>query len=98
MPRFLIERRFHVREDQMQDVGRRSRQIAEEQFPGQIAWEHSHVLVDEQGAVKTFCVYAAPNEEVIRQHAGELGRHEIVSVHEIAGDVTPADFPLTPQT
>jgi Protein of unknown function (DUF4242) len=93
MPRYLVERKFEVREDQMPEVGRRSRQIREEHFP-EIVWEHSHVAVDENGGVKTFCLYAAPSESVVRRHAKELGMHEIVTIHEIAGDVTPDDFPL----
>jgi Protein of unknown function (DUF4242) len=92
MPRYLILRKFTVDQDEMPVVGRRSRQIAEEQFP-QIEWEHSHVVVDDEGVVRTFCVYAAPDEGVIREHAVALGQHTIESLHEIAGDVTPADFP-----
>ena len=93
MPRFLVERRFHVSQEPMPAVGRRSRQIMEDQFPDQIVWEHSHVVVDERGGVTTFCVYGAPSEDVVREHAKELGSHDIVAVHEIAGDVSPADFP-----
>jgi len=29
----------------------------------------------------------------VRAHSGRLGQHEIDSIDEIAGDVTPADFP-----
>lgn len=94
MPRYLIERQFFVGQEQMSEVGRRSRQIAEEHFPGQIAWYHSHVAVGEDGRVKTFCLYEAPNEDVLRRHANQLGVHEIQAIYEIAGDVTPADFPL----
>lgn len=93
MPRYLIERKFHVREDQMPDVNRRSKKIAQEHFP-EIVWEHSHVAVDESGAVKTFCLYDAPSEDDVRAHAMELGLHDVDAIHEIAGDVTPADFPL----
>jgi hypothetical protein len=93
MPRYLVERQFEVHEAEMPAVGRRSRQIREEHFP-EIVWEHSHVAVDETGLVKTFCLYAAPSEIMVRQHAKELGMHEIVAIHEIAGDVTPDDFPL----
>lgn len=92
MPRYLIERKFHVKQDGMPEVGRRSRQIAEDHFPD-ITWEHSHVMVDEAGGVKTFCIYGAPSEDVVRQHAKELGAHDVEAVHEIVGDVTPADFP-----
>jgi hypothetical protein len=92
MPRYLIERKFLVPEDEMQDVGRRSRQLVEESYP-EITWEYSHVTVDESGGVKTFCVYAAPTEDMVRDHAKQLGFHEILALYEIAGEITPADFP-----
>lgn len=92
MPRFLVERQFDVGENQMSAVGGRSRGLLEERFP-EIAWEHSHVAVGDDGRVKTFCLYAAPSEDVIRRHAQELGHHEVLRVVEIVGDVTAADFP-----
>ena len=76
----------------MPTVGRRSREVIEQQFP-EITWHHSHVVVDEEGGVKSFCVYDAPDEETVRRHSTELGLHDIVGIYEIAGDVTPADFP-----
>jgi hypothetical protein len=94
MTKYLVERRFHVGEDKMPEVGRRSRQIAIEQFP-EITWEHSHVVVDDVGTVKTYCVYDAPSEDIVRRHAVELGLHDVEGVYEIAGDVTPEDFPLS---
>lgn len=93
MPRYLIERTFFVSEEEMQEVGRRSREIATEKFP-QIAWEHSHVLVDETGNVRTVCVYDAPDEQTVLQHAESLGQHRVERIAEIVGDVTPEDFPL----
>jgi hypothetical protein len=93
MTKFLVERTFHVGEDEMEKVGRRSKQIAIEQFP-EITWHHSHVVIDESGKVKTYCVYEAPNEEVVLSHAKVLGLHDVSGVYEIAGDVTPDDFPL----
>jgi len=76
----------------MPDVGRRSKEIAEREFP-EITWEHSHVIVEETGTVQTYCVYVAPDEEAILEHAKRLGKHRIDRIWEIAGDVTPADFP-----
>jgi len=76
----------------MPPVGRRSRELTEQDFP-EITWEHSHVIVDDEGLVRTYCVYEAPNEEMVRDHSTRLGRHEIALLAEIAGDVTPADFP-----
>jgi hypothetical protein len=92
MPRYMIVRSFDVTEPEMQGVGRRSRELTEDEFP-EITWEHSHVVVDDDGSVRTYCVYGAPNEAMVREHATRLGRHEIDSLEEIAGDVTPADFP-----
>jgi uncharacterized protein DUF4242 len=93
VPRYLVVRKFDVGESEMPEVGSRSRKVIEDKYP-QIVWEHSHVVVDEDGNVITYCVYDAPTEEVVRQHSVDLGRHTIDAVHEIAGDVTPADFPV----
>ena len=71
MPRYLIVRTFEIDEEAMPDVGWRSKEIAKEEFP-EITWEHSHVIVSDNGAFRQFCVW------------------------EIAGDVTPADFPAAP--
>jgi hypothetical protein len=95
MPRYLIVRSFEVNEDAMPNVGRRSREVAEQEFP-EITWEHSHVIVGDTGTVNTYCVYEAPDEETVRKHGERLGQHTIEDVWEIAGDVTPADFPLSP--
>jgi hypothetical protein len=92
MPRFLIVRKFDVDAEEMPVVGRASRVAIEEKFP-EITWEHSHVTVDDEGVVRTYCVYAAPDEETVREHAEALGHHEVEALREIAGDVTPADFP-----
>ena len=92
MPRYLVQRKFAVDETEMPTVGRRSRVIVEQSFP-EITWEHSHVIVDESGKVTTYCIYGAPDEETVRRHAKMLGQHEIELLAEIAGDVTPADFP-----
>jgi hypothetical protein len=92
MPRYLIIRRFEVGEEQMPFVGRRSRELTEGEFPA-ITWEHSHVVVDDDGTVRTYCIYDAPNEEMVLEHGSQLGNHVIDGIHEIAGDVTPADFP-----
>jgi DNA-binding transcriptional regulator YbjK len=94
MPRYVIKRSFSVREDQMPEVGRRSRQIIEQQLP-EITWHHSHITVDEEGNVRSFCIYDAPNEDAIYEHSKLLGDHVLDEIFEIAGDVTPEDFPLT---
>jgi hypothetical protein len=91
MPRYLIERTFEVDENQMPRIGRKSNQVISE-LPG-VVWDHSHVVIDEQGNVKTFCIYEAPDEETVRKHSSQLGEHALDRIYEIGGDVTPADFP-----
>jgi hypothetical protein len=88
----MIVRSFSVGEADMPAVGRRSREIVETELP-EITWEHSHVIVDDVGKVRTFCVYSAPSEDVVRDHSTRLGQHSLDSIDEIVGDVTPADFP-----
>jgi hypothetical protein len=88
----MIVRSFDVDQAEMPGVGRRSREIVENELP-EITWEHSHVVVDDLGKVRTYCVYAAPSEEVVLAHSARLGQHEVDSIEEIAGDVTPGDFP-----
>ena len=96
MPRFLIVRSFSVPEGEMTRVGSRSRTLIETKFKD-IVWEHSHVVVDSEGKVKTYCVYRAPSEDAVREHSIALGNHEVDTLYEIAGDVTPEDFPLETQ-
>jgi Protein of unknown function (DUF4242) len=75
------------------NVARRSKRLARDHYP-EIVWEHSHVVVDRDGSPKSFCIYGAPSEALVREHADRLGNHSVVAIYEIAGDVTPDDFPL----
>ena len=93
MPKYLIERTYDVGEDELPEVATRSKRNALEQFP-EIVWVHSHVVVDAEGTLKSFCVYIAPDEDMVRRHAELLGNHVVDHVYEIGGDVTPDDFPL----
>jgi hypothetical protein len=42
--------------------------------------------------VLTFCVYGAPNEEMIREHAEAFGSHTVSRIYELLEDVTPAEI------
>ena len=67
MPQFVIEREIvgagSLTEAQIREVSLRSLQSLKEIGP-QIQWLHSYVTED-----KVYCVYLAPDEEVIRDHA-----------------------------
>jgi hypothetical protein len=93
MPRYLIERTYTVDMDTLPTVATRSKAIGHYRYP-EIVWEHSHVVVGPDGTPKSFCVYDAPSEEMVREHASNLGDHHVQVIYEIAGDVSPADFPL----
>jgi Protein of unknown function (DUF4242) len=94
MPRYLIERTYTVDMDELPTVATRSKAIGHHRFP-EIVWEHSHVVVDADGTPKSFCVYDAPTEAMVMEHSAMLGDHFVQTIYEIAGDVTPDDFPLT---
>jgi hypothetical protein len=91
MPRYVIERNFHhISDEDMLAASVRSDRIALERFP-EIVWEHSHVVVDDDGSIKTFCIYEAPSEDTVREHADAFGSHSIMKIYELIDDVTPAD-------
>jgi hypothetical protein len=50
------------------------------------------VVVDDDGAIKTFCVYGAPSEQMTRDHADAFGVHTITNVYELVDDVTPEEI------
>lgn len=90
MPKFLIERRFgHVSPDDLQAGGSASKRVAAEKFP-EIVWEHSHAVETGDGLV-TYCVYQAPSEAYVRDHAAAAGL-PCDQVHRIANTVGPGDF------
>ena len=71
MPKFVIEREVpgagSLTEIQIREVSMRSLQALKE-LGAQIQWVHSYVTED-----KVYCVYLAPNEDVIREHARRAG-------------------------
>lgn len=94
MPRYIIERVFDQRQERLgPGTSQRSKRLMRERFP-EVVWEHSHIVEsDERGWVRTFCVYSAPDEDVIRQHASALGGHVVRNIYALTADVTPADIP-----
>jgi Protein of unknown function (DUF4242) len=71
MPQFVIERHIpgagSLTEAQIREVSLRSLQTVKEMGP-QIQWLHSYVTED-----KVYCVYLAPDENSIREHARRTG-------------------------
>lgn len=71
MPQFVIERNIpgagKLSEAELRDISLRSLEVLKELGP-QIQWLHSYVTED-----KVYCVYLAPDENIIREHARRLG-------------------------
>jgi hypothetical protein len=71
VPQFVIEREISgagsLSETQIRDISLRSLQTLKEMGP-QIQWLHSYVTED-----KVYCVYLAPDEDCIREHARRTG-------------------------
>jgi ligand-binding SRPBCC domain-containing protein len=91
MPRYVVERNFGaISDDDMLSAAALSDQLITERFPA-IDWEHSHIVATDEGEIITYCVYGAPTEEMIREHAEAFGSHTITNIFEIVDDVTPAE-------
>jgi hypothetical protein len=71
VPKFVIEREIpgagSLSEEQVREVSLRSLQALKEIGP-QIQWLHSYVTEE-----KVYCVYLAPDEDTIREHACRSG-------------------------
>lgn len=92
MPRFLIDRNFSkITEDELAGFARDSKRIARERFHD-VIWHHSHVVIDPDGVVHTFCIYSAPDEARIREHAVAFGGHSIDWISVIADEVDPDEI------
>lgn len=89
MPRFVVERNFGaISDDDMLAAAALSDRMITERFP-EIVWEHSHIVATDDGEIVTYCVYAAPTDGMIREHALAFGSHTITNIFEIVDDVTP---------
>jgi len=71
MPKFLIEREIpgagSLSQQELQAISQTSCGVLQKMGP-QIQWLQSYVTGD-----KIYCVYIAPNEEMIREHASQGG-------------------------
>jgi len=71
MPKFLIEREIpgagNLSPQELQNISQTSCGVLQQMGP-QIQWLQSYVTGD-----KVYCVYIAPNEEMIREHARQGG-------------------------
>lgn len=85
VPKFVIEREIpgagSLSEEQVREVSLRSLQALKEIGP-QIQWLHSYVTEE-----KVYCVYLAPDEDTIREHARRSGipANRVTAVRRLIG-------------
>jgi hypothetical protein len=87
MPQYVIERTLpgagSLTQDQLKAVAQKSNGVLSELGPS-IKWEHSYVTGD-----KIYCVYTAPDAEIVREHA-KRGGFPADSVSEVKNVISPA--------
>lgn len=71
MPKFVIEREIpdagKLTPEQLKSISQTSCGVLDSMGP-KIQWVHSYVTDD-----KIYCIYNAPNEEMVREHAKQGG-------------------------
>ena len=86
MPKYVIEREIpgagELTGDQLHSIAQKSCGVLQK-LGSQIQWIESYVTAD-----KVYCVYIAPNEELVREHA-RLGGFPANRVSEVMRVIDP---------
>jgi hypothetical protein len=86
LPQFLIERQIpgieRMTPQELQAVARKSNRVLAD-LGSEIRWIHSYIVDG-----KTFCVYVAPDEELIREHA-RLSGFPCNKILQVQGMIDP---------
>ena len=88
MPKFVIEREIagagKLPKQELQAISQKSCSVLQSMGP-KVQWVQSYVTDD-----KIYCIYIAPNEESIREHArlGGFPANRISAVRSIIGPTT----------
>lgn len=86
MPKYLIERNIpnasSLSAEELQGISRKSCSVLRSMGP-QIQWVHSYVTGD-----KIYCVYIAPDQQSIREHA-ERGGFPADRISEVTAVIDP---------
>lgn len=86
MPKYLIERDFpgagKLTAQELKVMSQKSCEVLDEMGP-KIQWVQSYVTEN-----KIYCVYIAPNDDVVREH-GDKGGFPINSICEVQSVIDP---------
>jgi hypothetical protein len=87
MPKFVIERELEgaggLTEEDLRSISQKSNQVICDLGP-EIHWLHSYVTDD-----KLYCIYVAPDEDIIYEHA-RCGGFPANKVSRIATEIDPS--------
>ena len=87
MPKYVIEREIpnagSLTAEELKAISQTSCGVLKSMGP-EIIWVHSYVTDD-----KIYCVYIAPNEELIKEHARQ-GGFPAKSIKKVAAIIDPA--------
>ena len=87
MPRYVVEREIpgagKLTKDELRAISQKSNSVLEELGPS-IQWVESYVTED-----KIYCIYNAPNKEIIKEHAVK-GGFPANRIEEISNGISPA--------
>jgi len=86
MPQYVIEREIpgagELSSEALKSISQKSCGVLQEMGPS-VQWVHSYVTPD-----KIYCIYRAPNAEMVREHA-ERGGFPANSVSEVRSMIDP---------
>lgn len=86
MPKYVIEREIpgagNLTPEQLKGISQTSCGVLDAMGP-KIQWVHSYVTGD-----KIYCVYNAPNEEMVREHA-QKGGFPANSINKVSAVIDP---------
>ncbi len=58
---------------EVEEVGARSKQVADDDFQADIRWIRSYVIAEEDGTFGSICIYQASSPDAVRKHAHRVG-------------------------
>ena len=83
MQTFVILRRsVWETEEDLEVASALSSKVADDEMSDQVRWIRSYVLNEEDGTLRTVCIYQAEDEDAIMEHAqrAEIPADEIIPV------------------
>ena len=65
--------------EEVQEIGARSKQVADEEFPTDVRWIRSYVIAEDDGSFGSICIYEATGYDAIKRHAdaAEMPAHDV---------------------